>query len=81
MKKLLYIFALLLLSQFSFAQELNAQVQINYQQVEIFKTMKFCLGGEHGNYASITTNIIWFLLAHLKSIHKCFTLVKTYFTL
>ncbi len=33
MKKLLYIFALLLLSQFSFAQELNAQVQINYQQI------------------------------------------------
>ena len=45
MKKLLYIFALLLLSQFSFAQELNAQVQINYQQiggsnVQLFRTME-----------------------------------------
>lgn len=33
MKKILYIFILLFFANFSFAQELNAQVQINYQQV------------------------------------------------
>ena len=71
MKKLLYIFALLLLSQFSFAQELNAQVQINYQQiggsnVQLFRTMEKSLkdfinktswtGKKFQNYEKIKCN-------------------------
>lgn len=45
MKKLLYIFTLLLFTHYSFAQELNAQVQLNYQQiggsnVQTFKTLE-----------------------------------------
>ena len=71
MKKLLYIFALLLFSQFSFAQELNAQVQINYQQiggsnVQLFRTMEKSLkdfinktswaGKKFQNYEKIKCN-------------------------
>ena len=45
MKKLFYIFILLFFANFSFAQELNAQVQINYQSiggsnVQTFKTIE-----------------------------------------
>lgn len=45
MKKLFYIFAFLLFAQYSFSQELNAQVQINYAQVggsntQTFKTLE-----------------------------------------
>lgn len=41
MKKLLYIFILLFFANFSFAQELNAQVQVNYQSVEGSNTQTF----------------------------------------
>ena len=45
MKKLLYIFGFLLFSNFSFAQELNAQVQINYQSLggsnlQLYRTLE-----------------------------------------
>jgi len=41
MKKLLYIFILLFFANFSFAQELNAQVQVNYQSIEGSNTQTF----------------------------------------
>lgn len=41
MKKLIYIFALLLLANKGFSQELNAQVQINYAQVGGSNTQTF----------------------------------------
>ena len=45
MKKLLYIFGFLLFSNFSFSQELNAQVQINYQSLggsnlQLYRTLE-----------------------------------------
>ena len=45
MKKLLYIFGFLLFSNFSFAQELNAQVQVNYQSLggsnlQLYRTLE-----------------------------------------
>ncbi len=45
MKKLLYLFSLLIFSNFSFAQELNAQVQVNYQQLggsnlQLYRTLE-----------------------------------------
>lgn len=45
MKKLLYIFSFLLISNYGFSQELNAQVQINYSQIggsntQIFKALE-----------------------------------------
>lgn len=45
MKKLLYLFSLLIFCNFSFAQELNAQVQINYQNIggsnlQLYRTLE-----------------------------------------
>lgn len=45
MKKLFYLFSLLIFSNFSFAQELNAQVQVNYQQLggsnlQLYRTLE-----------------------------------------
>lgn len=45
MKKLLYIFGFLLFSNFSFSQELNAQVQVNYQSLggsnlQLYRTLE-----------------------------------------
>lgn len=41
MKKLYFIFSLLLFAQYGFSQELNAQVQVNYQQVGSSNTQTF----------------------------------------
>ena len=45
MKKLLYLFSLLIFCNFSFAQELNAQVQVNYQNIggsnlQLYRTLE-----------------------------------------